>query len=235
MFYSQHRPRGLIDMRHYLCDSEFRELLTQNLKRFTPHFHQIKGLKHSAVAIVVVDACYPPGVLGIAHVPELPQRAALILTRRAPKLKRHSGQWAFPGGRIDHGETPEEAALRELEEEVGLELGTDCILGRLDDFTTRSGFVISPVVVWGGQHLDLEANPQEVASIHRIPVDEFMRKEEPELRTIPESDSPVLILPLGVSYIAAPTAALVYQFCEAAILGKSTRVSHYEQPVFAWR
>jgi len=144
------------------------------------------------------------------------------------------GQWAFPGGRMDAGESPEDTALRELAEEVGLKLRHDRVIGRLDDFTTRSGFTVTPVVVWGGPGVDLTPNPAEVESIHRIPIAEFLRNDAPILEEIPESRNPVLLMPVGNSWIAAPTAALIYQFREVAILGKNTRVAHYEQPFFAW-
>ncbi|NIT64560.1 MAG: CoA pyrophosphatase, partial [Gammaproteobacteria bacterium] len=172
---------------------------------------------------------------GIQDRPDLPGRAALILTRRAPGLNRHSGQWALPGGRLDPGETVEEAALRELHEEVGLELDESSVLGRLDDFTTRSGFVMSPVVVWGGCDPALKPDPREVASIHRIPVEEFLRHDAPILQNIPESDRPVLMMPIGLRTIAAPTGAILYQFREVTLEGRDTRVVHYEQPTFAWK
>lgn len=136
---------------------------------------------------------------------------------------------------MENGESPEKAALRELEEEVGLKLDPDQILGRLDDYSTRSGFIIKPVVVWGGPGPGLSANPVEVASIHRIPLTELMRKDAPILREIPESEHPVLLMPIGDTWIGAPTAALIYQFREVAILGREKRVAHYEQPRFAWR
>jgi hypothetical protein len=124
--------------------------------------------------------------------------------------------------------------LRELEEEVGLKLDPDCVLGRLDDYNTRSGFTIKPVVVWGGNDVSLRANPGEVASIHLIPLAEFMREDAPILQDIPESENPVLMMPVGDNWIAAPTAAIIYQFREVAMLGNDRRVSHYEQPYFAW-
>jgi hypothetical protein len=136
---------------------------------------------------------------------------------------------------MDRGESPEETALRELEEEVGARLGTDSILGRLDDFTTRSGFTITPVVVWGGDELQLKANYDEVDSIHRIPLQEFLRKDGPVLQTIPESDYPVLLMPVGQGWIASPTGAIIYQFREVALMGRTIRVGHYEQPYFAWK
>ena len=134
---------------------------------------------------------------------------------------------------MDEGETAEQAALRELSEEVGLNLGLDSVIGRLDDYQTRSGFVMKPIVVWGGNDPVLGANPTEVASIHRIAISEFMREDSPTLKTIAQSENPVLLMPIGDSWIAAPTAAILYQFREVAIRGLDTRVSHYEQPHFA--
>lgn len=222
-------------MRHYLCSEEFRTLLARHLSAFEPVRHATEKLRHAAVALTVVDACQEANVPGVAHLPDRPDRAALILTRRAPKLSSHGGQWAFPGGGLDPGETVEEAALRELHEEVGLALGPENIIGRLDDFTTRSGFVMSPVVVWGGCHLELQANPREVASIHRIPVDELMRQDAPSPREFTGMDEPILVMPIGLRYIAPPTGAMLYQFREVAVLGRDTRVSHFEQPRFAWK
>jgi 8-oxo-dGTP pyrophosphatase MutT (NUDIX family) len=161
--------------------------------------------------------------------------AALILTRRASGLENHAGQWALPGGRLEQDESPEQAALRELEEEVGLGLDSGDVMGRLDDFVTRSGFLITPVVLWGGPNQTLKPNPAEVRSIHRIPVSELLRPDAPILDSMPESENPVLLMPVGRSWIAAPTAALLYQFREVAILGRQTRVAHFEQPHFAWR
>lgn len=208
--------------------------ISGNLKRFSVQTHAQEGVKRAAVAITVVAVAHGTGIYGLAPYDKWNNEAALILTIRAAKLKKHSGQWAFPGGRRDKGETPEETALRELSEEVGLKLDHENVLGRLDDFTTRSGFVISPVVIWGGVATDLTPNPAEVASIHRIPVKEFMRKDAPILHENNESRNPILLMPVGNSWIAAPTAAMIYQFREVAIFGENIRVAHFEQPYFAW-
>ena len=118
---------------------------------------------------------------------------------------------------------------------MGLRLGEDSLLGRLDDFVTRSGYVITPVLVWAGAARELVPNPHEVRSIHRIPVSEFLRVDAPMLENRPDSEHPVLRMPVGNSWIAAPTAAVLYQFRELCLCGRTTRVAHFEQPLFAWK
>jgi 8-oxo-dGTP pyrophosphatase MutT (NUDIX family) len=206
-----------------------------NLNEFHSLIHQKERGRRAAVAITIVAVSHDSYVYGMPEHGHEDENAALILTRRTAKLKQHAGQWAFPGGSLDKNESPENAALRELSEEVGLTLDKDRILGRLDDFTTRSGFIITPVVVWGGSDVDLIPNPEEVESIHRIPIKEFMREDAPILQEVPGNGNPILLMPVGNSWIAAPTAALIYQFREVAILGRDTRVAHFEQPLFAWK
>ena len=218
---------------HLICDESLHRQISENIDQFQIKKHQGEGSSRAAVAITVTETGDDRGVYG-STTGSGPHQAALILTRRTSKMKNHAGQWAFPGGRMDEGESPESTALRELQEEVGLDIGPEQIVGRLDDYTTRSGFVITPVVVWGGRDLDLNRNPAEVRSIHRIPIEEFMRADAPLLESIPESENPVLMMPVGYSWIASPTGAMIYQFREVAILGKDTRVAHYEQPYFAW-
>ncbi|HZR80117.1 MAG TPA: CoA pyrophosphatase [Candidatus Binatia bacterium] len=161
--------------------------------------------------------------------------ACFVLTRRAARLANHGGQWALPGGRMDDGETAAAAALRELHEEVGLETTPEAVLGLLDDYPTRSGFVITPVVVWAGEDAQLVPDPREVAAAYRIPLAELDRPGVPRLRRIPESDRPVISIPLVGTHVHAPTAAVIFQFREVGLHGRATRVAHFEQPVFAWR
>jgi 8-oxo-dGTP pyrophosphatase MutT (NUDIX family) len=159
---------------------------------------------------------------------------SLLITRRAPTLRAHAGQWALPGGRRDAAETVEDAALRELAEETGLRLGPDAVLGLLDDYVTRSGYVITPVVVWGGVPAhELAGSASEVAHVYQIPLADL--DVEPEFLTIPESASPVIRLPLFDRYLHAPTAAIIYQFCQVALHGREQRVAHFEAPVFLWK
>ncbi len=164
---------------------------------------------------------------------EEPDGVAFLLTRRAAGMRRHAGQWALPGGRTDAGESAGEAARRELAEELGLHLDTGDELGLLDDYATRSGYVITPVVVWAGPAADLVPNPDEVEQVHRVPLE--LIDVEPRFLTIPESDAPVIQLPLFDRFVHAPTGAVLHQFREVVLQGRATRVAHLEQPVFAWR
>ena len=131
------------------------------------------------MALAVVEEAYGADLSRLPQHTTWQSTAALLLTRRSSRLKNHPGQWALPGGRLDPGETPEQAALREMQEEVGLAVSPSAILGRLDDYETRSGFVITPIVVWVGSADAASPNPDEVDSIHRIPVDEFLRPDAP--------------------------------------------------------
>ncbi|MGV7216382.1 NUDIX hydrolase [Bradyrhizobium sp. UFLA05-112] len=179
------------------------------------------GLKRAAVAIALAAAGEG-------------RDTALLLTLRASNLRAHRGQWALPGGRCDAGETPVEAALRELDEELGLRLAADTVLGLLDDYPTRSGYLITPVVVWAAGSGRLVPNPQEVASVHRIALDTIEREDAFDFVAIPESTRRVIRFHHEDSLIHAPTAALIYQFREV-LAGRVTRVAELEQPVFAWK
>ncbi len=209
--------------------------LRERLVNFQPQAMDPAGRKCAAVALVVVEAGLGADVQGMPSHAAWSADPALLLTRRAAGLSSHAGQWALPGGRMDAGETAEQTALRELHEEVGLSLPAGAVLGRLDDYATRSGYVITPVLVWAGAARQLNANPAEVDSIHRIPVSELLRADAPLLNQPKSQAQPVLRMPIGERWIAAPTAAFLYQFREVVLLGLHTRVAHFDQPFFAWR
>jgi 8-oxo-dGTP pyrophosphatase MutT (NUDIX family) len=200
--------------------NQLREKLASNLTDLDLDIVQEDALTPAAVAIAVTE--------------DETGAPAFILTRRSGRLRRHARQWALPGGRQDPGETLLEAALREMDEEVGLLLGPDTLLGRLDDYPTRSGYCISPFVFWAGPAPNLTPNPDEVHALYRIPLEELNRPESPDMISIPESDRPVIRMAIMDDMVHAPTAAILYQFREVAMHGRMVRVDHYEQPVFAW-
>ena len=192
------------------------------LAKFERREHGGEGLKHAAVTMTLID--------------DGTGQTAFILTRRTPRLSSHAGQKALPGGRVDAGETVIQAGLRELSEEINLHLGADAVLGLLDDYPTRSGYVITPVVIWAGMGAEFSPNPDEVAKIMPITLSDLLRPESPEFETIPESDRPVVKLRFGDYHVHAPTAAVIHQFCEVVMRGRANiRVDHVEQAVFAWR
>jgi mutator protein MutT len=204
-----------------VCRSDLRERVQANLAAHLREAVQPGERYAAAVAATVVS--------------DDQGRPCFLLTRRAARLKNHAGQWALPGGRLEAGESAAEAALRELSEEVGLRVSDGEVLGFLDDYATRSGFVVTPVVVWGGEARSLAPDPREVAAVHRVPLSVLEHPDVPRLRRIPESDRPVISIRMAGTWVHAPTAAIVYQLREVAIHGRPTRVAHFEQPVFAWR
>ncbi|WP_162496470.1 NUDIX hydrolase [Bradyrhizobium canariense] len=190
-----------------------------NFRRL-PELAEPHALKRAAVALVLTSS--------------REGNTAFLLTIRASSLRAHRGQWALPGGRCDAGETPIQTALRELEEELGLRLADDAVLGQLDDYPTRSGYLITPVVVWAADSAAILPNPDEVASVHRIALETIEREDAFDFVAIPESGRRVIRFHYQASLIHAPTAALIYQFREV-LAGRATRVEELEQPVFAWK
>jgi 8-oxo-dGTP pyrophosphatase MutT (NUDIX family) len=160
--------------------------------------------------------------------------ADLVVTLRASRLNRHSGQFALPGGRLDAGETAIQAALRETHEEIGLSLGEDAVLGLLDDMITRSGFAITPVVVWAGVVSGYVPDPGEVAEVYRIPLSELDGPDVPAIVPDHDSGKPVMsaVFPTVGHRMFAPTAAMIYQFREVCLHGRATRVADMGQPEF---
>lgn len=220
----QPMPEGICSDMPYAFTDHLRREIRRQLGEFEVRRIANPELRRAAVALVVVKSA-------------IDESACLLLTRRSDKLRRHSGQFALPGGRLDPGETTEQAALRELDEELGLTLTEDAILGRLDDFETRSGFRMRPIVMWGGVASELRPDPVEVDKVFRIPFAELNSPAVPLLEPGESVATPMLSAPLPTmgSRVHAPTAALLYQFREVAIRGNATRVAHFDQPMFARR
>ncbi len=232
---------------------DLRQRLTEHLEAHDRRTVDLDGRKHAAVAIVLTDSevgedrhdALRPDDWSMGNVPGetdgldgrmtgVAGGAAFILCRRASRLTNHAGQWALPGGRLDPGETTVEAALREVDEEIGLHLDHTSIVGILDDYATRSGYVITPIVLWAGAEPTIVPSPDEVLAAYRVGL-HALRDGQVRFVSIPESDRPVIQVPLGSDLIHAPTGAVLYQFREVALAGRiGERVDHLEQPVFAW-
>ncbi|MDQ2726903.1 MAG: CoA pyrophosphatase [Actinomycetota bacterium] len=239
----------------WVYDEVLRRRLAANLAAQRPCVAPRQGRRAAAVAVVVVDSDPgrhggDPDHFGAERLPDIPGAEglgltgsvagtaggpAVLLTRRSAGLRNHAGQWALPGGRVDDGEHAVDAARRELNEELGLDLPSEALLGVLDDYPTRSGYVISPFVFWGGADPVLAPAADEVHSVHRVSFAELCRPDSPRFVTIPESDRPVIQMPVGADLIHAPTGAVLLQFRRVAMEGTYERVADYEQPVFAWR
>ena len=235
-------------------DEVLRARIAANLARHDRLELALDGRRHAAVAILLVDSesgsddddphgvdaerlsVIPSDVTGLdGQMAGVAGGAAFVLCRRSAGLNKHASQWALPGGRLDAGETAIDAALRETDEEIGVRVDEGSVLGLLDDYATRSGYVITPVVVWGGPSVELAPHPDEVLAAYRIGLHELTRDDSPRFVTIPESDRPVVQVPLGGDLIHAPTGALLVQFRWVALDGRiNERVADFEQPVFAW-
>lgn len=204
--------------------------MAANLDAHERRAQPLDGRHDAAVAVVLVDSDpeRDRGSVGVAG------GAAFLLCQRALRMTRHAGQWALPGGRIDAGETPLEAALRELDEELGVRLDAGSVVGWLDDYPTRSGYVITPVVLWGDANPALKPAREEVSAVYRVGLQALV-DAVPRFVSIPESDRPVLQLPLGDQLIHAPTGAVLFQLREVGLLGRiGERVDEIGEPVFAW-
>jgi 8-oxo-dGTP pyrophosphatase MutT (NUDIX family) len=202
---------------------QLRRRIEHNLGRFEPRLLANSALAPAAVVIVVTRAreC---------------EDACVLLIRRARGMRRHAGQFGLPGGRVDGAETVAQAALRELHEELCVDLDEQQVLGALDDYPTRSGFLIRPVVAWAADACQPVANAAEVEEVFRVPLAELLSPDLPYFE-IGEENEPLMSATLHSlgDRLYAPTAAILYQFREVALHGRATRVAHLRQPVFAWK
>lgn len=137
---------------------------------------------------------------------------SLILTRRTENMRSHSGQVAFPGGRIDAGDaSPEAAALRETHEEIGLAPDAFEIVGRMPDYASGSGYRIAPVLAVADPDADVRINPAEVAAAFEVPLGFLMdpRNHKTESRVWRGGERRYWTMPYGERRIWGVTAGII--------------------------
>jgi 8-oxo-dGTP pyrophosphatase MutT (NUDIX family) len=199
---------------------EFRQIASARLSAFAhTAVGHAPGFRRAAVVVCVLERD------GALHV---------VVIKRAYQ-GRNAGQWGLPGGRLDDGETPVQAALRELDEEIGLRAGPGDVLGRLDDFPAASGFAITPIVVATSDPGTIRRNPAEVHSVHLVGLDRLAADDA--ARWVPQLNGGRLLqLRLGDDMVIhAPTGAMLWQFREVVLLGRETRVAEFLQPDWTHR
>ncbi len=206
-------------MKHCAHTAALRTTIAAHLARFERRARS-DAARYAAVAIVLApvdgQSCY-------------------LFTQRSLELRRGAGQYALPGGTIDAGETAEQAARRELHEELGIELPAASVLGALDDIVTLSGFVMTPIVVWSDAALEITPNPGEVHEAWQVPVAELDRPDAPRFVDGDDPDKPVLRMPVRGEWINPPTAAVLYQFREVALHGRTVRLDGIGHPTWTAR
>ena len=207
--------------------AETRARLAANLGAYARRSRAAAGLRPAAVVIVLAPS--PEG------------GTTLLLTRRVAQLSSHAGQYALPGGRLDPGEDALAAARRELAEELGIDAGPEKVLGALDDLPTRSGYLVTPFVVWLGAEAEPRIAPDEIAALFHVPLEDLFagrgRGGNRDEARGSEGEPGVfsLYIPTLGHDLFAPTAAILDHFREVALMGRSTPPVVFGEPRFARR
>lgn len=172
-------------------------------------YHLNDGMKDDVIAKATKDAAVLIGLIerdGIVNV---------ILTQRAKSLNNHSGQVAFPGGRVDEEDaSPESAALREAWEEIGLDINEVEIMGRLPDYHTGSGYRVAPVIGFVREGADFEISPDEVDYMFEVPLSFLMNEDNHIItsKTWGDKERYFYEMPYDGHYIWGVTAGMIRVF-----------------------
>lgn len=143
--------------------------LVERLSDYRPRVRPVASLSQCAVLVPIINTADP----------------YLVYTKRAPDLRHHGGQISFPGGRIEEGESPKAAALREAQEEVNIEPGQVRLIGQLDDVYSPRGFHIQSFVGLVGAWREV-INPAEVDDVVRVRLAELSQVHRHQLKPWPQ-------------------------------------------------
>lgn len=158
----------------------------------------------------------PPTPAAVLVPVVLGETPGILLTKRTAHLARHAGQVSFPGGRIDGSELPEDAALREAEEEVALDRRHVEVLGRMADYVTGTGYRITPVLGLLPPGLELQPSPHEVELVFELPVGVLLDPDAPQRRMHHERgrNREYWVWPHPEHYIWGATAAILVHLAQ---------------------
>lgn len=164
--------------------------------------------------------------VAITLLPQPDGSSAFPVIMRTSSLRNHAGQFGLPGGRLDAGELPEQAARRELHEELGVALPATAVIGRLAATVTTSGYRIHPIVCFAPAAVRLRPDPGEVAEHYLVGVDELDE-------AVTRADGHEALLVLG-TVIFAPTGEILRRFRELGLHGRQPGPG-WPEPRFTWR
>ncbi|HYD18514.1 MAG TPA: CoA pyrophosphatase [Patescibacteria group bacterium] len=146
---------------------------------------------------------------------ERPEGVTILFTERTHTLNAHAGQVSFPGGGVEaHDKDANETALREAAEEIGLDVNNARVIGQLDEYVTRTGFRVTPIVAVLKAEQSWVPSPDEVARIFEVPVDDIFRELKEESLTFEGGERRFYGMKWDDMHIWGATAGMLRNFAD---------------------